>query len=121
MDIVGATERRGICVVSERTPRRAFFAVLTLLFAISAVVTIARCASMSAMAGMPMPGGGTMSVAWMRMIGQTWFDATASFLGMWVVMMAAMMLPSLAPMLWRYRQAAVGAGLLLIARAAGFG
>ena len=29
----------------------------------------------------------------------------ASFLGMWVVMMVAMMLPSLAPMLWRYRQA----------------
>jgi predicted metal-binding membrane protein len=29
----------------------------------------------------------------------------ASFLGMWVVMMVAMMLPSLVPMLWRYRQA----------------
>ena len=27
------------------------------------------------------------------------------FLGMWVVMMVAMMLPSLVPMLWRYRQA----------------
>src|SRR5438552_13076264 len=31
--------------------------------------------------------------------------AAASFLGMWVVMMVAMMLPSLVPMLWRYRQA----------------
>jgi predicted metal-binding membrane protein len=31
-------------------------------------------------------------------------EATASFVAMWVVMMAAMMLPSLAPMLWRYRQ-----------------
>jgi hypothetical protein len=29
----------------------------------------------------------------------------ASFLGMWVVMMVAMMLPSLIPMLWRYREA----------------
>jgi predicted metal-binding membrane protein len=28
----------------------------------------------------------------------------ASFLGMWVVMMVPMMLPSLAPLLWRYRQ-----------------
>ena len=29
---------------------------------------------------------------------------------MWVVMMVAMMLPSLVPMLWRYRQAVDGAG-----------
>jgi predicted metal-binding membrane protein len=46
-----------------------------------------------------------MSMAWMRMPGQTWPGAAASFLGMWVVMMVAMMLPSLVPMLWRYRQA----------------
>src|SRR5512132_1143961 len=38
-------------------------------------------------------------------VGQTWPGAAAPFLGMWVVMMVAMMLPSLAPMLWRYRQA----------------
>jgi hypothetical protein len=37
--------------------------------------------------------------------GQTWPGAAASFLGMWVVMMIAMMPPSLVPMLWRYRQA----------------
>jgi predicted metal-binding membrane protein len=60
---------------------------------------------MSAMGEMPMPGGWTMSMAWMRMPGQTWCGAAASFLGMWVVMMVAMMLPSLVPMLWRYRQA----------------
>jgi predicted metal-binding membrane protein len=60
---------------------------------------------MSAMAGMPMPGGWTMSMAWMPMCGQTWLGVAASFLGMWMVMMAAMMLPSLLPMLWRYRQA----------------
>jgi predicted metal-binding membrane protein len=60
---------------------------------------------MSAMGAMPMPGGWTMSMAWMRMPGQTWPGAAASFLGMWVVMMMAMMLPSLTPMLWRYRQA----------------
>lgn len=52
-----------------------------------------------------MPGGWTMSMAWMRMPGQTWPAATASFLGMWVVMMVAMMLPALVPMLQRYRQA----------------
>jgi len=44
-------------------------------------------------------------MAWMRRPGQTWPGAAASFLGMWVVMTAAMMLPSLVPMLWRYRQA----------------
>ena len=38
------------------------------------------------------------------MHGQSWTAAAASFLGMWVVMMAAMMLPSLVPMLSRYRR-----------------
>ena len=52
-----------------------------------------------------MPGGETMSMAWMPMPGQTWPGAAASFLGTWVVMMVAMMLPSLVPMLRRYRQA----------------
>ena len=62
------------------------------------------------MCEMPMPGGWTMSMAWMRMPGQTWPGAAASFLGMWVVMMVAMMLPSLVPMLWRYRQAVATTG-----------
>ena len=66
------------------------------------------CASMSAVDEMPMPGGWTMSMAWMRMPGQTWPLAAASFLAMWVVMMVAMMLPSLVPMLWRYREAVAG-------------
>src|SRR5207247_11287057 len=44
----------------------------------------------------------------MQMSGQTWLGAAASFLGMWVVMMVAMMLPSLVPTLWRYRQAGLG-------------
>jgi len=89
--------------------RPAFWGVWALLFAGSVAATIAWCASMSAMAGMPMPGGWTMSMAWMRMPGQSWAAAAASFLGMWVVMMVAMMLPSLLPMLRRYR-AAVGGG-----------
>lgn len=92
-------------MVSERASQQAFFGVSALVFAASAAVTIVWCASMSAMGEMPMPGGWTMSMAWMRMPGQTWLGAAASFVGMWVVMMVAMMLPSLAPMLWRYRQA----------------
>ena len=58
-------------------------------------------------------------MAWMRMPGQMWPSAAASFLGMWVVMMVAMMLPSLGPML--HRGGVIGAGLFLIARAAGLG
>lgn len=90
---------------SERASQRAFLSVSTLLFAASAAGTIAWCASMSGMGEMPMPGGWTMSMAWMRMPGQSWPGAAASFLGMWVVMMVAMMLPSLVPMLVRYRVA----------------
>jgi predicted metal-binding membrane protein len=45
-----------------------------------------------------------MSMAWLPMCGRTWIGVAASFLGMWTVMMVAMMLPSLVPMLWRYRQ-----------------
>jgi predicted metal-binding membrane protein len=53
---------------------------------------------------MPMPGGWTMSMMWMRVPGQSWPGTVAVFMGMWIVMMAAMMLPSIVPMLWRYRQ-----------------
>ena len=97
-------------MASERASQRAFFGALTLVFAISVVVTIVWCGSMSAMGEMPMPGGWTMSMAWMRMPGQTWLGASAWFLGMWVVMMVAMMLPCLVPTLGRYRQALGGKG-----------
>jgi len=92
-------------LASERTSHRAFVGVSALLFATSAALTIVWCASMSAMRGMPMAGGWTMSMVWMRMPGQTWLGAAASFLGMWLMMMVAMMLPSLVQMLWHYRQA----------------
>jgi predicted metal-binding membrane protein len=82
-----------------------FVGAAALLFVAATGLTIAWCRSMAAMGDMPMPGGWTMSMAWMRMPGQTWVDAAASFMGMWVVMMLAMMLPSLVPMLARYRHA----------------
>ncbi len=107
--MIGRAQLRGwdLTMPSERASQQALFGVSALLFAASAAVTIVWCASMSAME-MPMPGGWTMSMAWMRMPGQTWPGAAASFLGMWIVMMVAMMLPSLVPMLWRYRQAVDG-------------
>jgi predicted metal-binding membrane protein len=88
----------------DRTSEQAFLGVCALLFVASAAGTIVWCTSMSAIGGMPMPGGWTMSMVWMRMPGQTWPGAAASFLGMWIVMMVAMMLPSLVPMLRRYRR-----------------
>jgi predicted metal-binding membrane protein len=62
------------------------------------------------MGEMPMTGGGTMFMTWMQMPGKPWLGAAASFLAMWIVMMMAMMLPSLVPMLWRYRQGVVRTG-----------
>jgi predicted metal-binding membrane protein len=86
----------------------ALFGVSALLFVASTALTLVQYASMSAMGEMPMPGGWTMSMAWMRMPGQTWPGAAASFLGMWVPMMVAMMLPSLVPTLRRYASAVDG-------------
>jgi len=78
------------------------------VFAASVAATINEAHSMSAMGAMPMPGGWTLSTLWLPMCGQSWPVAAASFLRMWVVMMAAMMLPSLGPMLARYRAAVAG-------------
>ena len=87
-----------------------FLCVSGVLFVASAALTIGWSTSMSTMSEMPMPGGWTMSMAWMRMPGQTWTSTTATFLGMWSVMMVAMMLPSVIPMLSRYRETVCAAG-----------
>ncbi len=50
------------------------------------------------------------------MPGQSWPGAAASFVGMWTVMMVAMMLPSLVPVLWRYRQEVGRSGGTRLAR-----
>jgi predicted metal-binding membrane protein len=118
MGVVGATGGREISrrMVSERSSERAVLGVCALLFAASLAITIVWCRSMSAMGEMPMPGGWTMSMAWMRMPGQTWPSAAASFLGMWVVMMVAMMLPSFVPMLSRYRYSVARTGTTRLGR-----
>ena len=97
-------------MVSQRSSQQAFLGVSALLFVVSAALTISWCTSMSSMGEMSMPGGWTMSMAWMRMPGQTWASAAASFLGMWAVMMVAMMMPALVPRLSRYRSAVVRTG-----------
>lgn len=82
---------------------RRLLTVSLLLFVVSAVGTVVWCLSMSG--GMAMPGGWTMSMAWMRMPGASWVGAAGVFLGMWTLMMVAMMLPSLVPALAPYRGA----------------
>jgi predicted metal-binding membrane protein len=97
-------------IVIDQASDGVFFGVSALLFAASGALTGAWCASMSAIRGMPMPGGWTMSMTWMHMPGQTWCGAAVSFLAIWMVMMVAMMMPSLVGMLRRYRQTVVKTG-----------
>ena len=94
---------------------RGLLGVSAVVFAASAITTVLWCGSMASMPGMEMPGGWTMSMAWMRMPGQSWSGAAATFIGMWVVMMVAMMLPVLVPALVRYR-AALGSAVVAISR-----
>lgn len=54
------------------------------------------------MGTIPMPGGWMLSMVWTPVCGQTWTGAAVHFVGMWAMMMVPMMLPSLAPTLWRY-------------------
>ena len=89
---------------------RPFIGIAALLFVASSALTVAWCESMSAMRAMPMPGGWTMSMMWMRMPGQSWPGIALEFLSMWCVMMPAMMLPALLPMLARYRRAVAAVG-----------
>ena len=51
-----------------------------------------------------------MAMVWMPMPAQTWPEAAASFLSMWIVMTVATMLPTISPVLWRYRQAVAQRG-----------
>ncbi len=87
-----------------------FFGTAALLFAAMTIVTILSCAAMGTMGAVPMAGGWLLSGIWLPLCGQSWFETAACFLGMWLVMMIAMMLPSLTPVLWRYRKAALAAG-----------
>ena len=78
---------------------RSLLATAALTYVASAAVTVTWCGSMQSMPGMPMPGGWTMSMAFMRMPGQGWSGTAATFLGMWIVMMIPMMLPAILPTL----------------------
>jgi len=87
---------------------RCVYLIAFLIFLASAGATLYLCLSMSG--GMKMPGGWVMSMAWMRMRGQTWAGSAAMFLIMWLAMMVAMMLPSTLPATLIYRRASAFRG-----------
>jgi predicted metal-binding membrane protein len=95
---------------SALSSRRAFYGVVALVVASSAAATVAWCASMHAMNGMPMEGDAVAATSWTLASRHGALASAARFVGMWVVMTPAMMLPSLAPQLWRYRVAAERSG-----------
>ena len=72
------------------------------MFVAAAALTLSSARMMGG--AMPMPGGWTMAMAWMKMPGQSWFGAAGMFAAMWLAMMVAMMLPSSLPMLLLYRR-----------------
>ncbi len=80
-----------------------------MLLVIAAIVTIAAWVftiyTASAMSSsMPMPGGWSMSMAWMSMGNQSPAAHATMFLVMWAVMMIAMMLPSVMPAVLLHRR-----------------
>lgn len=106
LSVVGAASPK---LVRRTVPRGVLPGVLALAFVASAIATVLDGMVMASSA-MAMPGGWALSMAWMAMDGQGWLGAAASFLRMWMPMMAAMMLPSLAPVLSRYDRALARAG-----------
>jgi predicted metal-binding membrane protein len=76
-----------------RLSSHAFVGALALLFAGCTAATIGWMASGAPAMGMPIAGG-----------------SAVAFLAMWAVMTVAMMLPSVAPRLWGYREAMAGIG-----------
>ncbi|MGN6226666.1 MAG: DUF2182 domain-containing protein [Dyella sp.] len=95
---------------ADAAPRRAFALGCIVLFVGCAAATVSAGVSMSAMAALPMRGGWSLSMHWLAMCGPGAPAQMADWLGMWSAMTAAMMLPAVAPNLWRYRCAAAHAG-----------
>ena len=94
--------------VTGQANSQSLYSVCAAVFVISAAATVYFCRSMSG--GMPMPGGWTMTMMWMRMPGQSWAGAAIMFLYMWLAMMVAMMLPSVMPMLVNYQRGLLEGG-----------
>jgi predicted metal-binding membrane protein len=113
----------GFIAAPLRPQTAGFILSSAVVFVASVAATVYFCRSMAG--GMDMPGGWTMTMAWMRMPGQTWPASAGMFMLMWLAMMVAMMLPSALPMLLAWRRAlqtrgAAHAGLSTFLAACGY-
>lgn len=88
-------------VPSRHGDSRVFFGLCAMLFVAGAAVTI-LCHGPMANAE-PGLGGWTLPGAWDAMCGTSPSASAATFLVLWSAMTLAMMLPSFAPALWRWR------------------
>lgn len=97
-------------VVSDRPSERTFIGVSIFLLTTCWAATILWSCRGPAMPAMKMCGEAVMPAASHSRPGPIGPGTALSFLGMWAVMMVAMMLPSLVPMLRRYRAGLAGKG-----------
>ena len=88
--------------MGETVRESSLIGMATLLTIAAWTYTISTANTMSA--AMPMPGGWSMSMAWMSMGSQSPLAHAAMFLLMWTAMMIAMMLPSVMPAVLLHRQ-----------------
>lgn len=110
---VGSGIAAGRDAPSRRGESRVFFGLCALLFAAGAAATMLCHRSMPD--AQPMPGGWTLPGAWAAMCGAASPGSAAAFLGMWSAMTLAMMLPSFAPALWRWRASSAAGGATQVA------
>lgn len=108
VDAVTANPGAGSSRGTSRRAERPIYISAIVIFVAAAGLTLSSARMMRG--AMPMPGGWTMGMAWMRMPGQGWLTAGILFSTMWLAMMVAMMLPSSLPMLLLYRRAVVFRG-----------
>jgi predicted metal-binding membrane protein len=92
---------------SETRQRRSTQPILVAALITTVCWAVSAYSARSMSGTMTMPGGWEMSMAWMRMPGQSRVGAAVMFLTMWQVMMIAMMLPSTMPVALLYRRFAV--------------
>ncbi|WP_063533252.1 DUF2182 domain-containing protein [Burkholderia sp. MSMB1589WGS] len=105
------------CRAAQGARRGVSAALLIALLVAAEAAALGWLAPTPATGETPMPGGWMLSAMWTRLCGRTWGGSAASFVGMWIAMMAAMMLPSFAPMLWRGGRSVLRLGLAGGARA----
>jgi hypothetical protein len=95
-------DTRLVVVMPVQAADRRFVTNCAIVVVASVAITVYACESMSG--GVPMRGGWTMSMAWMRTPDQSLLAATTLFMGTWIAMITASMSPVLLMALLRFRR-----------------